>query len=218
MKNLTLFLAFFFCLIFESFSQQNTPYFLEIAAFKKADSLQMPPKNGVLFIGSSSLRMWKDLETTYKTYNSINRGFGGSNLEQAIYYADDIIFPYQPKQIVIYSGENDIAEGTSPEITFDRFKILFKLIRKKLPEVFISYISVKPSVSREKLMPQMIFTNELIKGYLSAQAKTSFIDVFHPMLQQNGKPMNDIFLADNLHMNSKGYEIWKKAITPFLIK
>ena len=218
MKNLILFAAFFFCLIFESFSQQNSPHYLEIAAFKKADSLQMPPKNGVLFIGSSSLRMWKDLETTYKTYNSTNRGFGGSNLEQAIYYADDIIFPYQPKQIVIYSGENDIAEGTSPEITFDRFKILFKLIRKKLPEVFISYISVKPSVSREKLMPQMIFTNELIKGYLSAQAKTSFIDVYHPMLQPNGKPMNDIFLADNLHMNSKGYEIWKKAITPFLIK
>jgi lysophospholipase L1-like esterase len=218
MKNFILFTALFFCLIFESFSQQNTPYYLEIETFKKADSLQMPLKNGILFVGSSSLRMWKDLETTYKTYNSINRGFGGSNLEQAIYYADDIIFPYQPKQIVIYSGENDIAEGTSPEITFDRFKILFKLIRKKLPEVFISYISVKPSVSREKWMPQMIYTNELIKSYLSAQAKTSFIDVYHPMLQPNGKPMNDIFLADNLHMNSKGYEIWKKAITPFLIK
>jgi len=218
MKNFILFTALFFCLIFESFSQQNTPYYLEIETFKKADSLQMPLKNGILFVGSSSLRMWKDLETTYKTYNSINRGFGGSNLEQAIYYADDIIFPYQPKQIVIYSGENDIAEGTSPEITFDRFKILFKLIRKKLPEVFISYISVKPSVSREKWMPQMIYTNELIKSYLSAQAKTSFIDVYHPMLQPNGKPMNDIFLADNLHMNSKGYEIWKKVITPFLIK
>lgn len=218
MKNFFFLIAIIFCWSFDSYSQQNAPFYQEIVAFKKADSLQMPPKNGILFIGSSSLRMWKDLEKTYKNYNAIKRGFGGATLEQAIFYADDIIFPYQPKQIFIYSGENDLAEGTSPEITFDRFKILFKLIRKKLPEVPISFISIKPSISREKLMPQMAYTNQLIKVFLSAQAKTSFIDVYHPMLQANGKPITDIFLADNLHMNAKGYEIWKNAITPYLIK
>lgn len=218
MKNFLFLIAFVFCSIFQSYSQQKAPFYQEISAFKKADSIQMPTKNGILFVGSSSLRMWKDLETTYKSYNAINRGFGGSNLEQAIYYADDIIFPYQPKQIVIYSGENDISEGNTPEITFDRFKILFKLIRKKLTESTISYISIKPSISREKLMPQMIYTNELIKSFLSAHANTSFIDVFHPMLQPNGKVISDIFLQDNLHMNQKGYDIWLKAITPYLIK
>ncbi len=198
------------------YAQEKTPFYDEIKAFKKADSLNMPQKGGILFVGSSSLRKWTDLEKLYKNYGAINRGFGGSTLANAIYYADDVIFPYQPKQIIIYSGENDIAEGASPEITFDRFKILFELIRKKIPYVTVSFISIKPSVSREKMMPQMLKANELIRVYLSAKAKTNFIDVYHLMLQSNGKPMNDIFLADNLHMNQKGYNIWIKAIKPYL--
>ena len=215
LKNL-LFLITFLCSTM-SFAQQKTPFYQEIEAFKKADSLQMPVKNGILFVGSSSFTMWKDLEKTYQKYQAINRGFGGSNLANAIYYADDIIFPYQPRQIIIYSGENDIAEGATPDVAFDRFKLLFNLIRKKMPNVAISFISIKPSLSREKLMPQMLYTNELIKRFLSAQANTSFIDVYHLMLQDNGKPMSDIFIKDNLHMNQKGYDIWTKTITPYLI-
>ena len=215
-KNL-LFLITFLCSTI-AFAQQKTPFYQEIEAFKKADSLQMPVKNGILFVGSSSFTMWKDLEKTYQKYQAINRGFGGSNLANAIYYADDIIFPYQPRQIIIYSGENDIAEGATPDVTFDRFKILFSLIRKKMPNVAISFISIKPSLSREKLMPQMLYTNELIKIFLSSQTNVSYIDVYSLMLQDNGKPMSDIFIKDNLHMNQKGYDIWIKTIAPYLIQ
>jgi lysophospholipase L1-like esterase len=215
-KYLILFLTLLISAI--AFGQQKAPFYNEIEAFKKADSLRMPQKSGILFVGSSSLRKWTDLEKIYQNYGAINRGFGGSTLANAIYYADDIIFPYQPRQVIIYSGENDIAEGASPEITFDRFKMLFELIRKKIPEVPISFISIKPSISREKMMPEMVYANELIKAYLSVQANTSFINVYPLMLKDNGKPMDDIFLDDNLHMNQKGYDIWIKAINPYLIK
>nr|MBC7611899.1 G-D-S-L family lipolytic protein [Pseudopedobacter sp.] len=217
MKKISLILIGFLISL-GAFAQQKAPFYNEIEAFKKADSLKMPPKDGILFIGSSSLRKWTDLEKVYKSYGAINRGFGGSTLANAIYYADDIIFPYQPRQIVVYSGENDIAEGASPEVTFDRFKILFELIRKKTPQVSISFIAIKPSISREKMMPEMVYANELIKTFLSAQDNTSFINVYPLMLKDNGRPMDDIFLDDNLHMNQKGYDIWIKAITPYLIK
>lgn len=216
LRNVLFFIVFLYSSL--SFAQQKAPFYEEVQAFKKADSLQMPVKNGILFIGSSSFTIWKTLESTYRTYQPINRGFGGSTLANAIYYAEDLIFPYQPRQVVIYSGENDIAEGYGPDLTFDRFKLLFHLIRKKLPQAYISYISIKPSVSREKFMPQMVYANELIKTFLSTQANTHFIDVYHSMLQPNGKPMTDIFLQDNLHMNTKGYDIWIKTITPYLTK
>ena len=202
-----------------TFAQQKAaPFQDEINAFKTKDAIAVPAKGGILFIGSSSLRKWTDLEKVYSKYSAINRGFGGSTLLNAIYYADDIIFPYQPRQIVVYSGENDIAEGASAEITADRFKILFDLIRKKMPEVPIDFISIKPSVSREKFMPEFLYANALIKTFLAAQSKTGFIDVYNPMLIADGKPMPDIFLDDNLHMNQKGYDIWIKAINPFLLK
>ena len=213
-------LAITFFILFIGFSPataQQQPFQKDIAAFKKADKIRPPVKNGILFIGSSSFARWTDLEHTFRSYSAINRGFGGSTLANAIYYADDIIFPYSPRQIVIYSGENDIAEGAGPEVTFDRFKILFSLIRKKLPQVPIAFISIKPSISREKFMPQMVRTNSLIKKFLSENTKTAFIDVYPLMLQQNGRPMNDIFVEDRLHMNKKGYDIWIKAIRPYLI-
>ncbi|MET4082490.1 hypothetical protein ABIB40_002448 [Pedobacter sp. UYP30] len=202
------------------YAQQKTsaPFQDEINAFKVKDAAAMPAKDGILFIGSSSLRKWTDLEKVYAKYYAINRGFGGSKLLNAIYYADDIIFPYQPRQIFIYSGENDIAEGASAEITADRFKILFGLIRKKMPEVPIEFISIKPSPSRAQFMPEFLHANALIKIFLAKQSKTDFINVYSNMLNANGKPMPDIFLEDNLHMNQKGYDIWIKAIAPFLVK
>lgn len=196
----------------------EAPFQNEIDAFKAKDATAMPAKGGILFIGSSSLRKWTDLEKVYAKYGAINRGFGGSTLANAIYYADDIIFPYQPRQIVIYSGENDIAEGASPEITADRFKILFDIIRKKMPEVPIDFISIKPSPSRAQLMPEFLYANALIKVFLAKQSNTGFINVYDNMLAADGKPMPDIFLDDNLHMKQNGYDIWIKAITPFLSK
>ncbi len=203
----------------ESFSQADQPPFWdEIQAFKKEDSLRFPPTNQILFVGSSSFRMWKDVQSAFPDYPIINRGFGGSSLPDVIRYADDIIFPYQPKQIVIYCGENDIASSdtVSAEMVYERFKTLFSNIRNKLPDVPVVYVSMKPSPSRWQMKDRMIEGNERIKKYLEDQKGTKFIDVWDPMLKPDGRPQIDLFLEDQLHMNSKGYAIWQKAIKPYL--
>ncbi len=197
---------------------QDAPFYNEIIEFKKADSTRMPAPNAVLFIGSSSIRMWNDLQKDFPGKTFINRGFGGSSTPHVIQYADEIIFPYNPKQIVIYVGENDIVSTppATPVEVANRIDSLIRLIRNKLPLVPIVYISIKPSISRLSIIPQMKEANKLIKERLSHQKNIVFVDVFSKMLDENGKPMKDIFLADNLHMNAKGYAIWKKALEPYL--
>lgn len=201
-------------------AQETLPFYNEIQNFKKLDSAKFPPKNAILFVGSSSIRKWEDVQDYFPNVKVINRGFGGSELPDAIRYANDIIIPYHPRQIVIYSGENDLAysDTITPAIVLRRFESLFTIIRSALPLVPIIYISIKPSPSRENLMPKMVDANNLIKQYLQSKKKTVFVDVYHKMLNKDGKPMNDIFLEDNLHMNAKGYHIWQKAIQPYLIK
>lgn len=192
----------------------------EIAVFKKQDSLQPPPKNSILFVGSSSFRLWNNMQDYFPGYTIINRGFGGSSLPDVIRYEKDIIFPYQPRQIVLYCGENDLAasDTVSAQLVFKRFKILFWDIRNKFSNVPVAYVSIKPSPSRQHLMPKMEETNNLIKNFLQKKKKTVFIDVYHKMLNPDCTALKDIFIADNLHMNAKGYAIWQKAIEPFLLK
>lgn len=205
---------------FQSLRAQQLPFYDEIQQFKKQDSISFPPKNSILFVGSSSFRKWQDVQSYFPKYKIINRGFGGSTLPDVIRYANDIILPYHPKQVVIYCGDNDLASSDTitPEIVTDRFKTLFHIIRKYLPAANIAYVSIKPSPSRKQLMPKMKRANMQIKSYLGKQKNTSFIDVYQPMLLPDGKPRPEIFLEDSLHMNEKGYAIWKKTIQPHLIK
>ncbi|NII24311.1 G-D-S-L family lipolytic protein [Pseudoflavitalea sp. X16] len=191
----------------------------EITAFKKQDSLQPPPKNAILFVGSSSFRLWPDVQSWFPGYTIINRGFGGSTLPDVIHYADDIIFPYQPKEIVIYCGENDIASSDTitAKTVFTRFEKLFTLIRRKMPKVPVVYVAMKPSPSRTKFHQKLVQANRLIKNYLARQRKSAYVDVFKLMME-NGKPNESLYVNDKLHMNAKGYTIWQKAIQPYLIK
>lgn len=209
-------LLFAIC-IFQSNAQ---PFINEINAFRKADSVNTPIKNPILFIGSSSFTNWKDVSVYFPKHTILNRGFGGSSLPHLITYAEDIIFKYNPKQIVIYCGENDLTGG--PQITSDlilqRFTELYMLIRSKYPKVPIAYISMKPSPSREKLLDVMKESNEKIKKYIESQKKSVFINVYSSMLNDDGSIMTDIFLSDKLHMNKKGYAIWQKIIEPYLVK
>ena len=201
------------------FAQQKHAFYDEIEAFKKQDQLYPPPKNSIVFIGSSSLRKWIDLEKTFADYQAINRGFGGSTLTDAIFYVDDLIDPYQPRQVVIYSGENDIAEGNiSAEMVLKRFQTLFGLIRQKLPLVPVAFISIKPSPSRAKFQPIVIEANKLIRKFLRKQRKTTFINVYRKMLDKKKQMRPELFVSDMLHMNGQGYQIWTKAIKPHLIK
>ena len=203
------------------FAQTTQPPFWEdIQNFKKQDSVHFPAKNQILFVGSSSFTKWTDVQNYFPGYKIINRGFGGSSLPDVIRYAGDIIFPYHPKQIVIYCGENDLAasDTVTAQTVFNRFKQLFKLIRSKMPNVPVVFISIKPSPSRQRLMPKMEAINSMIKKYLRENKRIAFVDVYHKMINAYGNPIDDIFIEDKLHMNAKGYAIWQKAIQPYLLK
>lgn len=201
-------------------AQQHPAFYDEIQQFKKLDSARFPPKNAILFVGSSSFTKWQDVQAYFPGKTIINRGFGGSELTDVIRYDNDIIIPYHPKQIVIYAGENDLAysDTITPIIVLKRFESLFNEIRSALPIVPIIFVSIKPSPSREKLMPEMVETNKFIKHFLQTKKMAIFVDVYDKMLNKEGKPMQDIFLEDNLHMNAKGYHIWQKIIEPYLVK
>ena len=202
------------------------PFWNDIQNFKKQDSISIPPKNAILFIGSSSFTMWKDVQSYFPGYTIINRGFGGSTLLDQLRYANDIIFPYEPKQIVIYCGENDLASSdtVTAAMVVDRFKQLFEMINKKT-YASIAFVSMKPSPSRRHLFEKMREANqeinELIKfnnDLLEGRLRSVYIDVHNKMLNTAGQPMPEIFLEDSLHMNAKGYAIWQKEIQPYLLK
>jgi lysophospholipase L1-like esterase len=207
-------------LLFQIIKISAQPFAEDIQAFKKLDSISFPPKHTILFVGSSSFTNWKDVQNYFPGFSILNRGFGGSSVSDVIRYADDIIFPYRPKQIVIYCGENDLAasDTVTGRMVYQRFMQLFKLIRNRMPAVPVAFISLKPSPSRWHLRNKMMEANSLIKKYLLGKKGTKFIDVYHNMLNSEGTPIKDIFLEDELHMNAKGYAIWQKLIEPVLVK
>lgn len=207
-----------FSIQLQALAQDSRPFWSEIQAFQKQDSIAMPPKNGIVFIGSSSFRMWNDAEQTFKKYNVINRGFGGSTLSDAILYADELVLAYQPRQVVIYSGENDVAAGASAEETFNRFKTLAAKIRKKQPDVPLLYLSMKESPSREQFKDTLLKANNLIKNHIATLPKAEYLDVNIKMLDKNGKTRPELFREDMLHMKKEGYDIWEKAVRPHLSK
>ncbi|MFI5130936.1 MAG: GDSL-type esterase/lipase family protein [Chitinophagales bacterium] len=202
-------------------AQQPKPAFWnDIQNFKKQDSTHFPGTSKILFIGSSSFTNWKDVQDYFPSYPIINRGFGGSALVDQIRYVKDVVFVYKPKQIIIYCGENDLASSdtVSARTVYNRFRQLFNLIRNKFPNVPILYVSMKPSPSRQLLMPKMREGNALIQKFLKTKKQTGFIDVYKDMIDDEGKPRPELFLDDNLHMNKSGYAIWKKAIELYLKK
>ena len=196
------------------------PFKDEIDAFKRLDSAAFPAKGAILFEGSSSFRKWTDVQQYFPSHKIINRGFGGSTLPDVIRYADEIIFPYQPKQIIIYCGENDIASSDTitAGIVLKRYQQLFFLIRSKLKNVEIDFVSIKPSPSRIKFLETVKQSNQLIKDFIATQKHAKFINVFNAMLNDDGTIKQEIFIEDNLHMNAKGYAIWQKIMEPYLEK
>lgn len=183
----------------------------------KQDSLTPPPKNAIVFVGSSSFRLWKDVAQDFPGCTIINRGFGGSSLPHVIQYAEKIIIAYEPRQIVIYCGENDFkADTVTSEIVVNRFITLFELLRKRLPKAEIVYVSMKPSPSRQRLMSEIAAANDGIREYLRKKRRTVYVDIWNDMLDAEGMPRKELFVKDMLHMNRSGYEIWREALKPHL--
>jgi lysophospholipase L1-like esterase len=209
-----------FLLFLKGFAQVvDYPFADEIRQFKENDRLNPPPRHAIFFVGSSSFTLWKDVQDYFPEYTIVNRGFGGSTLIDQIRYADDIIFPFSPRQIVIYCGENDLAysDTVTSEMVTERFKTLFKVIRSKLPDVRITYVSMKPSPSRWHLARKFIDGNQGIRQFLESQPNTGFVNIWDSMLKEDHRPDPALFLEDSLHMNANGYRIWQKAIRLELI-
>jgi len=213
-------LSFTFCIGQSDSTVQAQPFKQEIVQFQKSDSIVMPPKGQIVFVGSSSFTKWKDIAMYFPGYPIINRGFGGGALLDLIYYADEAIIKYQPNQVFIYCGENDMADvdTVSPATVLDRFKTLHTILLKKLPSATkIIFVSIKPSVARWHLESKFIEANKLIEAYIATQKNIQYLDIHTLMLDQNKEVLKDIFIADKLNMNPKGYLIWQKAIAPYLI-
>lgn len=201
----------------QGFSPDDTRWEESIAAFAAADRESAPTPGGVVFVGSSSIRLWSDLQKQISGAGAIiNRGFGGARLDDCTRYLDRVVFPYVPRLIVVYAGDNDLAEGRKPKEVFNDFVRFVETARKTLPETRILYISIKPSPARVALLEQVREANGLIRQFASQGANLGFIDVFTPMLDDAGRPRADLFQADALHLNGAGYVLWATLIGPRL--
>lgn len=188
----------------------------EINAFAEIDAKQTPPEKAILFTGSSSMRLWKTLREDFPNLKVINRGFGGSHFEDLNFFAPKIVLPYKPAKIVVYSGENDIEAGQSAENVLGDFKEFVAWRDKNLPGTPIIYVSLKPSILRWAKWPEMRKANNLIREEAKKHRRVTFADLASKMLGADGKPLPDIFVGDNLHMNAKGYAIWRENLGPRL--
>lgn len=189
----------------------------EIRAFEAQDKANPPPAKPIVFIGSSSIRIWKSLTNDFKGLGILNRGFGGSQLSDSVFFFDRIILPYRPRQVFVYAGDNDLAAGKSPETVLIEFQALVRKIEDTLPDTKIAFISIKPSPSRWRLAESMRTANRLIAQDIQSDRRVEFIDVFNPMLNSEGLPQEELFLPDKLHMNEKGYALWKSILLPRLL-
>jgi ketosteroid isomerase-like protein/lysophospholipase L1-like esterase len=189
-------------------------------SFEKADKKTMPKPGGVVFVGSSSIRMWKTLNDDFPNSNNIHRGFGGSQLVDSILYVDRLITKYAPTKVVVYAGDNDVGAGKSAERVLQDFKTLVASIHSRLPEAQIGFIAIKPSRARWKLWPEMAKANRLVAEFTSTDSKLTYFDIAKPMLANSGggMPASGWFIKDGLHMTPKGYEAWTKVIRPWVDK
>jgi lysophospholipase L1-like esterase len=188
----------------------------EIQTFEEVDR-QHPPKPGaILFIGSSSIRLWRSLAQDFPSVQVINRGFGGSEIADSTAFAARIIVPYRPRMIVLYAGDNDLANGRTPKQVLDDFQAFVERVRKDLPKVSIAFISIKPSLARAHLMEKMREANAGIRAYAARQEGVAYIDVFTPMMTKEGKVRGELFVEDGLHLNRAGYELWRSVVGPYL--
>lgn len=201
-----------------SFCQDNKQegrFNKKISEYEAWDKLNKHGDSLVLFVGSSSIRKWENLADYFPEHNVLNRGFGGSEFSDLLHYVNRIVLPYKPMKIFVYEGDNDLGRNKKPREVYKQAKEFREIISKELPNTSVVFISPKPSISRWHLKKNYQKLNKLLKRYSRKTDKTEFANVWDPLIE-NGKVMDDIFLEDNLHLNSKGYDIWVEVLTPFI--
>jgi lysophospholipase L1-like esterase len=187
-----------------------------LTAFAAADLKKTPAPGGVLFVGSSSIRLWDSLETEFQDARVIKRGFGGSRLTDCVKLLDRLVIKYRPRTVMLYAGDNDLAEGSTPEDVLNRVKAFTDGVHSRLPETQVTFISIKPSPARRVLVSKARAANKLVQAYAAVHPKVDYIDVFTPMLAADGSPRGDLFRKDALHLNEAGYALWRSIIRPFV--
>lgn len=189
----------------------------DIAKFRAADETQKPAEGQLVFVGSSSIKLW-DLPKYFpgREEEMINRGFGGSKIEDSVYYADQIVIPLKPRTVVFYAGDNDIAGKYTPERVAADFQRFTTKIHDELPETKVVFIAIKPSISRWKIVDNVRAANRLIAKICAADERLVFIDVDEPMLGEDGTPDPKLFVKDGLHLSDAGYKLWVSLVSPHL--
>lgn len=187
----------------------------QIRAFEAKDQKQAPPQGGIVFVGSSSIRLW-NLPKSFPDLPVTNRGFGGSQLADSVQFAERIVLPYRPKVVVVYAGDNDLASGKSPEQVAADFRALVEKVRKALPKTRVVYIAIKPSLARWKLIETIRKANDLISESSKKDSRVILVDVEKEMLGADGRPRPELFKPDGLHLNDEGYAVWARLVRPHL--
>jgi lysophospholipase L1-like esterase len=191
----------------------------EIAAFEAADRERAPPSRPIVFVGSSSIRLWKSLAEDMAPLPVINRGFGGSQLVHAIHFADRVVIHYRPRAVVLYAGDNDLDErtGKTARDIVDDFQTFVGLVHSYVPDTRIYYLSIKPSRMRWERWPEMAKANAEIAALCAGDPRLGFLDVATPMLATGEPPARDLFIFDGLHLSERGYALWTSVVKPRLI-
>lgn len=189
----------------------------DVRNFERQDQKSPPPKGAIVFTGSSSIAFW-DIRGSFPDLQTINRGFGGSEMSDAAYYASRLVVPYAPRIVVLYSGDNDIGRGVAPESVEAGFERFAQVVHAALPKTRIIVIGVKPSFARWSVYPQMRKTNALMRAYAEShkELNVQYLEVGPDMLAADGRPKREIFVGDGLHMNAEGYKIWARLLRPHL--
>jgi lysophospholipase L1-like esterase len=186
----------------------------ELAAFAESDRTNPPPHGAILFLGSSSFRKWTTMAQDFPGKQVINRGFGGSEVADSVALVDQLVFPYEPRMIVFYAGDNDLAFGKSPEQVVADYRAFVDKVHARLPKTVIAYLSIKPSLLRWRLRDEIMAVNREIKAMPDKELR--FIDIYPLMLGADGKPKRELFLMDGLHPSAKCYQMWAGVIKPYL--
>lgn len=187
-----------------------------IDAFIRADAANPPPREAVLFVGSSSIVRWNSLARDFPDVPVINRGFGGSELADSVHYLDRLVLPHQPRVVVLYAGENDLQAGATAEEVHARFQAFRQRLHAALPQTRLVFIAIKPSPSRAKIRAQIDRANALIAATCREDPRLAFADVVPPMLDAAGQPRPELFVADRLHLSEAGYALWRPIVAPLL--
>ena len=187
----------------------------EMTAFEEQDKRVPPAPGGVVFVGSSSIRLW-DLARSFPGLPVINRGFGGSQISDAVAHIELLVLRHKPRIVIFYAGDNDLATGKTPDAVAADFKAFVDKVHAQLPQARIAFIGIKPSIQRWALIGKVREANGLVRTHCESDDRLGFVDVDGPMLGWDEKPRKDLLVADGLHLSPKGYELWTTLVRPFL--